>query len=119
MNVQQPLFLIPMISGVTFIVAGLILKKFPPRNINSLYGYRTGRSMKSQQAWDFAQLYSASEAQRIGLGLALASVGGLFIQPHEGVSIGIAVGLVLCATALLLIRVERAIKRNVTDGGKR
>ena len=26
----------------------------PPKSINSLYGYRTARSMKNQQTWDFA-----------------------------------------------------------------
>ena len=26
----------------------------PPKKINSLYGYRTSRSMKNQQTWDCA-----------------------------------------------------------------
>lgn len=30
----------------------------PPRSINSGYGYRSTRSMQSQEAWDFAQVYS-------------------------------------------------------------
>lgn len=38
----------------------LITKLFPPKNINSLYGYRTATSMKSKSNWDFAQKYSTN-----------------------------------------------------------
>lgn len=37
---------------------GRQFQKKPPRNINSGYGYRTARSMRSQGTWDFAQVYS-------------------------------------------------------------
>lgn len=30
----------------------------PPERINGGYGYRSTRSMQSQEAWDFAQVYS-------------------------------------------------------------
>lgn len=38
----------------------LVAKLFPPKNINSLYGYRTATSMKSKPNWDFAQKYSTN-----------------------------------------------------------
>jgi len=46
---DNPLFLIPSTSGLIFILAGFIMLKFPPKKINSLYGYRTSSSMKNQE----------------------------------------------------------------------
>ncbi|PWB20750.1 hypothetical protein DCO46_20195 [Flavobacterium sp. HTF] len=37
-----------------------LFKIFPPKSINSFYGYRTSNSMKSQAKWDFAQKFSAT-----------------------------------------------------------
>jgi uncharacterized membrane protein len=38
---------------------GLLFKIFPPKKINSIYGYRTTTSMKNQEAWDIAQKIGA------------------------------------------------------------
>ncbi len=38
----------------------------PPRSINMGYGYRSTRSMRSQEAWDFAQVTAGGS----GFGLA-------------------------------------------------
>jgi uncharacterized membrane protein len=48
-------YILPIIILVAFSAGGLILYFFPPKKINSIYGYRTPRSMKNQSNWDFAQ----------------------------------------------------------------
>ena len=42
---------------VFMLIIGLIFKKFPPKEINMLYGYRTKRSIANQQVWDAANSY--------------------------------------------------------------
>ncbi len=62
---------------VVFYVAGYLLNKYPPKRINSLYGYRTRKSMASQERWDYAQKYSGRIAKShalIMLGAALLSL---------------------------------------------
>lgn len=49
-----------LLLGPLMLVLSFIFKKFPPRKINSFYGYRTPRSMRSQEAWDCANLFSAN-----------------------------------------------------------
>jgi uncharacterized membrane protein len=39
---------------VDMALIGARFKKNPPKRVNWLYGYRTARSMKSQEAWDYA-----------------------------------------------------------------
>jgi uncharacterized membrane protein len=56
MNIE---FLIISSIGLVFVIAGLIMKKFPPKKINDLYGYRTKTSMRDQETWDRSQIISA------------------------------------------------------------
>ena len=55
------------ISALTLTVVGLVFWMYPPKKINEFYGYRTTRSRKSQEAWDFAQRYSAKLMTILGL----------------------------------------------------
>ncbi len=52
-------FVIALLDGIVYVIAGIISAKWPPKDINGWYGYRTPRSMKSPEAWEFAQPYSA------------------------------------------------------------
>lgn len=46
--------------GPLILLLAYIFKRFPPKKINSIYGYRTSRSMRSQEAWDCANLFSTN-----------------------------------------------------------
>ena len=63
---DNAVFTIPMISGIIFFMTGIIMIKFPPKHINSFYGYRTKSSMQNKLAWTFAQKYSALEMLKLG-----------------------------------------------------
>lgn len=65
--------------GGLFLAAGILYRFFPPKKINSLYGYRTLRSMKNQKTWNFAQRSSSSLVILAGcIALVLGSLA-LFI----------------------------------------
>ena len=67
------------INALTLMVVGLVFWMYPPKKINEFYGYRTTRSRKSQEAWDFAQKYSAKMMTVLGLvALIVAAVVHLF-----------------------------------------
>lgn len=51
--------IVPFLPIVIVCATGYYLKDNPPKKINKVIGYRTKRSMNSQDAWDFAQLYSS------------------------------------------------------------
>ena len=62
---------LPFTVGLVFLAAGLIQRFFPPKKINSFYGYRTTNSMKSQPRWEFAQQYSSGLMMLAGFFLLL------------------------------------------------
>ncbi|MCI4170876.1 hypothetical protein MMJ17_23840, partial [Bacillus spizizenii] len=43
-----------LVGGGLMIIAGILIKLFPPESIYSVYGYRTRRSMSDQRLWDEA-----------------------------------------------------------------
>ena len=108
---DNPLFLIPISSGLIFILAGFIMLEFPPKKINSLYGYRTNSSMKNQERWNFAQKYSSIEMIKLGGLLALSAVIGMLYNPNGKTGMILGLGLMISMVIILLIRVEKAIKK--------
>ena len=106
---NNPIFLIPIIVGPILIFLGFVLLKFPPKKKNMLYGYRTRSSMKSQERWDFAQVYSAKEMIWSGAVLTLFSFVGLVYNPKEIISVLIGFGLIILAISFTLFRTEKAL----------
>ena len=43
-----------LITPLIMVGLGLVFLKNPPKSINDFYGYRTRRSTRSQDTWDFA-----------------------------------------------------------------
>ncbi|MHA7941947.1 SdpI family protein [Formosa sp. 3Alg 14/1] len=110
MITENSLFLIPFSSGLIFIVVGIIMYKFPPKKINGIYGYRTSNSMKSQERWDFAQIYSSKQMMKYGGLLSLSGIIGLFFQPSEKTSTVLGLGFMILMVILLLVKVEKKLK---------
>ncbi|UMB54374.1 SdpI family protein [Lutibacter sp. A64] len=107
---DNPLFLIPFGSGLIFCVTGAIMYRFPPKKINSLYGYRTASSMKNKERWKFAQIYSAKQLITLGLVLSLCGLVGLIYKPTEEISTFLGLGLMILMVVLLVIKVENKLK---------
>ncbi len=109
---KKPLFLINFLTGIIFIIAALIHLKFPPKKINSLYGYRTRNSMKSLEAWNFAQSYSAKLMLRFGGILFLISIllRNINLSKPE-YEVVISIFIILFITTLMLMIVERELKK--------
>ena len=69
------------INALILTVGGAVFWACPPRQINEFYGYRTTRSRKSQEAWDFTQKYSAKMMTVLGLvALIVAAAARLFLN---------------------------------------
>lgn len=111
MFLSNALFMVPASTGLVFIVVGFFMHRFPPKKINGLYGYRTAKSMKSQDHWDFAQRFASIEMMRAGGILLLASLLGLVFDLTEDVGTLVGLGILILAIILMVVRVEQAIKR--------
>jgi uncharacterized membrane protein len=108
----SPFFVVCILSGIIFTIGGWFFQKYPPKEINHWYGYRTPSSQKSQERWNFAQKYSSKEMIRLGVMFMIISLFG-FVLPGSYVLIEAFAGvlILLILTIVLLFRVERAIDK--------
>jgi len=103
------MFLPQLILSLVFVLAGLVMAKYPPKKINPLYGYRTRRSMQSPEAWRYAQRISSRKMVVCGLVGLLIFIASWMLECSEGVH-GI---LMIASLTLSLIYVIYTVERNL------
>lgn len=116
MLLENPLFLVPATTAPFLILVGFIMLKWPPKEINSLYGYRTKRSMKNQMNWDFSQPFSAKKLILWGFIYLLSAGLGFFSDLSSGWSIAVSLGILIVIIIIMFYQVESAIKRFENEG---
>ena len=52
---------------ITMIILGTYLSNHVPEKINATFGYRTKRSMRNKDTWNFANHYGGQVWRRIGI----------------------------------------------------
>ena len=109
---------------LVMIVVGRMTWKHCPKNINSLIGYRTTRSMKNMDTWKFAHEYCGKLWWKLGW-LIMILTAVMYIPLYQGNDnmVGIAgVVLITIQCTVLIISIyptEKALKEHFTDDGTR
>jgi len=100
-----------LLTGACFSLAGYITKRFPPKKINHLYGYRTKTSMRNQEVWDFAQRYSADEMIKLGLVMLVLAAGAWLAEIQFTGDIFVAIALTVVFPLVMLFQIETELKK--------
>ena len=95
-----------------------------PKSINSFYGYRTARSMKNRQTWDFAHRVCGKIWFRAGLILLPVSLVVMLLTrswSEERIELCCLLVTVLQLVVLVgsILPVERALKHNFDQFGRK
>jgi len=106
---------------------GCVFIKNPPKDINGVYGYRTMRSMKNQQTWDFAHQFCGKLWQKIGFVMLVFTIviDVVLLLLKDTTSIPydeILLAELFVQVAVLMVSiypVESALKRNFDVEGNR
>lgn len=109
--------LIHLMFGPVLLLIGFLYKTFPPKKVNDLYGYRTARSMKSQQAWDMSNKLSAQLLMGAGGLTCLAQVVFYFIGMAVEYYMLWSAGALVMFLLLSIPPVEMRLKRDFDDKG--
>ncbi len=117
------MLLVILIMPLMMVGFGLLLMKNPPKKINSYYGYRTRRSVRSQQTWDFAHYYFGKLWLVCGLVSLPISLVPLCLVLGKSEQVISVAGLIVLGiqTLLLLVTIlltERALMKNFDEFGK-
>lgn len=107
---EQVIF-VSFLCGWIFLIVAALMYYAPPKEVNSLYGYRTVASMKNKQQWDFAQRYSARAMARAAIVMIIVSLSGFVFDIPEPTGEIMGVCLLLVACIYMFVTTERAIKK--------
>jgi len=111
MELINPVTVTLAFTGLVFWGVSVFMERHPPKRINHFYGYRTPRSMASQEAWDFAQIYSAEITKKSGRILVFVGlVWSFFPGFWEALEVSLAVLVVIAACVHLLLETEKELK---------
>lgn len=114
-TLSNPLFLLPFLVGLVFVIMSMVARRFPPKGINAVYGYRTKRSMSSKKSWIFAQEYSNTLMNRYGCMLIILGVAGYFTSFSTTLSLILSGIMIVFYTVAIMLKTEGALKENFED----
>ena len=102
---------------------GLLFMKKPPKRINSLFGYRTKRSMMNQDTWDFAHQYCGKIWLVCGLVIIPLSLLPILLVVGKNEQVismtgSIILGIQVILLLASLIPTEMALKNNFDEFGR-
>ena len=110
------MFICNLIIPILLIVAGRMMWKHCPKQINGIYGYRTKRSMKNMDTWKFAHDYCGKLWWKIGWIMLIPTVLVQIPFLHSSEDAIGGVGAVLCTIQVIVLIVsifptEAALKK--------
>lgn len=109
-----------VLPGLVFFILGLILRFFPPKKINMIYGYRTPFSLKTIDTFRFANQLSGR--LMINFGIISMMIGlsiTFFFRIYQNTQALLAVAQTLIISVLVLILTEIRLRKNFNNSGNK
>ncbi len=110
--------IIPIIciaTGVSIYIIIMIQDRYPPKKINNIYGYRTKRSMKSQEHWDYAQNYSSAQMKKASIGMISLGILGSFLDLGQNLELALGLFIIIGLMIAGVFATEQELKRRFPD----
>lgn len=114
---MERLSVLHLLTGPLLLLVAILFRAFPPRRVNSLYGYRTPRSMRNDDTWKEANRYSAN--LMVGLsGLLVVFQAILLWTLGARTSLLLSTGLTVGVLVILIVCTEVHLGRLFDEDGK-
>ncbi len=118
------LVMVLVIPVLVLFIGRHFAKKGAPEEINSLFGYRTTRSMQTWDTWTFAHAYIGKLWTMMGLIMIPVSAGlfAILIKKSEDTMSVFGLIIMLLQTVPVIVSIimtEKSLKANFNDRGER
>jgi len=118
------MLIVDLLIPFTMIGFGRYFLKKAPKDINMVFGYRTARSMKNKETWDFAHKYCGKIWYVCGLIMLPVTVLFLLLTIGKSENCVGTVGGIICMVQLIpligsIVPTEIALKKNFDINEKR
>lgn len=95
---------------ILILVIGIVFQKHAPKEINGFIGYRTRRSMQSQEAWDYANKRMGEIWLALGVILLVVSIPLTLLFAENGLTIAMIAQVVALIVSIIPVEVELKAK---------
>ena len=95
---------------ILMLVIGIVFQKHAPKEINGFIGYRTRRSMQSQEAWDYANKRMGEIWLALGVILLVVSIPLTLLFAENGLTIAMIAQVVALIVSIIPVEVELKAK---------
>ncbi|KAB1158951.1 SdpI family protein [Tenacibaculum aiptasiae] len=112
---MNPYYYVLSLNGLLFLFS-IIFYFFPPKKINSLYGYRTNKTMKNETVWKFANAFFIKQFliySAISFAAAL-----IFVFISKDISWQ-PMAIMLLSLAVSVIKTEQEVNKNFDEDGNK
>lgn len=116
---EIPLIIAHISCGPLMTFLFFLFNKFPPKKINTLYGYRTKRSMKNKEIWDFANTYSTKLLLNFSLLTCIIQIIFIYKDPHSETLLMISWLVFILFSGLGIWRTELELNKYFDKKGNR
>ncbi|CAM1356723.1 SdpI family protein [Tenacibaculum halocynthiae] len=112
---MNPYYYVLSINGLLFIFS-IVFYFFPPKKINSFYGYRTNKTMKNEVVWNFANTFFTKQFLIYATISLIASL--LLVSINAKISWQ-PMAIMLLSLAVSVIKTEQEITKNFDEEGNK
>jgi len=103
MNIWGIILIVVIVFGVTMVGFGFLFERHSPKKINFVLGYRSFRSMKNQETWDYGNKLSGLLLSRFGIILFIISTAALIFVHGSSETIIRNVGIAIIVLHAVII----------------
>ena len=112
---MNPYYYVLSINGLLFLFS-IIFYFFPPKKINSLYGYRTNKTMKNETVWKFANTFFIKQFLIYSAVSFAAALIFVFISKDISWQ---PMAIMLLSLAVSVIKTEQEVNKNFDENGNK
>ena len=95
---------------ILILVIGIIFQKHAPKEINGFIGYRTRRSMQSQEAWDYANKRMGEIWLALGVILLVVTIPLSLLLGENGVAVLVIAQTIALILSIIPVEIELKAK---------
>ena len=108
-----------IILALILLLTAIIIKIFPPKNIQYSYGYRTNFSMINLETWQFGNKMSSTILMIGSSIIILEKLSFMFLIPgYDKLSTILFIGLLVLTLLLSIILTEKYLRKTFDKQGK-
>ena len=112
---MNPYYYVLSVNGLLFLMS-IIFYFFPPKKINSLYGYRTNRTMLNETIWNFANKFFTKELLKYA---GISFVAALLLVIFNKTLSWQPMAIMLLSLAVSVIKTEQVLTKNFDEEGRK